>query len=192
MYRVNSLFSIVPFRYLIGPILSLLVLFVLPVIAWQLEIAGRALQTQYREVQLENTRWQRYLTLLSNTPMSPLVKSDNRTSLEVALREAAQSLQIQPEVQIDVFTVAPTEELQVDDDLSTTIQPLRIAFEATLHHAPALLNILGRLATVADWRVTEVRGCAMQRLASEPRLATACTIDIYHWSWKSEPNRENN
>ncbi|MEE9336191.1 MAG: hypothetical protein V3U65_19050 [Granulosicoccaceae bacterium] len=192
MHPVKSLLLIVPFRYLMGPFLLLLVLIGLPLFAWQVDIAGRQIQSLYREVQLENTRWQRYLNLLSNAPMQQFANSGSRTALEVALREAAQSLQIQPEVQIDAFTVVPTETLDVDDDLGSSIEPIRIGFEATLLHAPALLEIFGRLATVAGWRVMEVRGCAMQRLASEPRLATACTIDIYHWSWTDNINMETN
>ena len=192
MYRVKSIFYKVPIRYLIGPLFSLLVLFGLPMLAWQLDVAGRNIQSHYREVKLENTHWQRYLNLLSNAPMTQLAKSNDRVSLEVALREAALSLQIQPEVQIDVFTVEPTQALEVDDELGSPIRPIRIGFEATLLHAPALLEILGRFVEVADWRVTEVRGCAMQRLASESRLATACTIDIYHWSWTANTDTEIN
>ena len=192
MYQVKAIWCAVPFRYWVGPVLSLLMLLGLPVGAWQLNNVGQELEVRYREVQLENTRWQRYLTLLSNAPMAQLSESSNRTSLEVALREAAQSLQMQLEVQIDVFTVLPTEALEPDDDLASPIKPIRIGIEATLLHAPALLDILGRLATIAGWRVMEVRGCAMQRLASEPRLATACTIDIYHWSWTSNINMEIN
>jgi len=192
MYQVKPPFYQVPIRYLIGPSFSILVLLGLPLLAWQLDMVGLRIQSHYREVKLENTRWQRYLNLLSDAPMTQLAKSNDRVSLEVALREAALSLQIQPEVQIDVFTVAPTEALDVDDGLGNPIKPIRIGFEATLQHAPALLDILGRLVEVADWRVTEVRGCAMQRLASETRIATACTIDIYHWSWTANTDTEIN
>ena len=182
----------IPIRYMIGPLLPLLVLLGMPLLEWQLEIEGQRVQNHYRQTQLENTRWQRYLNLLSSAPMEQLAKSDSRTSLEVALREAAQLLQLQSDVQIDVFTVAPGEAIEVDDDLGGSVQPIRIGFEATLLHAPALLKILGQLAEVAGWRVTEVRGCAMQRLTSEPRIVAACAIDIYHWSWTTTNSTETN
>ncbi len=190
MYRVKSIISEVPTRYLLGPLISLFVLFGLPMFVWQLELIGRSMQSDYREVKLTNTHWERYLSLLSKAPMAQLANTSDRVSLEVELREAALSLQIQSEVQIDVFTVASAESLEVDDELDSSIKPIRIGFEATLLHAPALLNILGRFEEVAGWRVAEVRGCAMQRLVSEPRIATACTIDIYHWSWTANTDTE--
>ena len=182
----------IPVRSMIGPLVPLLVLLGMPLLGWQLDLEGQRVQSHYRETQLENTQWQRYLNLLSSAPMEQLAKSDSRASLEVALREAAQLMQLQPEMQIDVFTVAPGEAIEVDDDLGGSLKPIRIGFEATLLHAPALLKILGQLADVAGWRVTEVRGCAMQRLTSEPRLAAACAIDIYHWSWTTTNNTEIN
>ncbi len=192
MHQVRAIFTAAPFGYLIGPVLSLLLLFGLPVFAWKIELLGQELQGLSREVQLENVRWQQYLNLLSNAPIVQLSKSTNRTTLEVALREVAQSLQARREVQIDAFAVLPTDTLEIEDELGSLIKPIRISIEATLQDAPALLTILERFALVAGWRVMEVRGCAMQRLASEPRLATACTIDIYHWSWTTNADTEIN
>jgi len=174
-----------PWRYAIAPLLLVICLIVLPVLAWQINMAGLAIQNGYRAAQLDHSRWQRYLALLSKAPMQSLAGSSNRTDFEVALREVAQSLQQQAAIQIDSFVVAPGDELVVEDELGTPITPTTVRFEATLNHAPALLTILSELEAVAQWRVMEVRGCAMQRLASEPRLATACSIDIYHWSWKA-------
>ena len=190
MYRLKSLITATPMLYWVGPLVPLAVLLLMPLLVWQLGVEEQRVQSLHRQTQLENTRWQRYLKLLSNAPMEQLVKSNSRTSLEVALHESAQLLQALPEVQIDVFTVVPGEAIDVDDDLGGKIKPIRIVFEATILHAPTLLNILGQFVEVAGWRVAEVRGCAVQRLTSEPRLATACAIDIYHWSWTSINNTD--
>jgi len=185
MLQVRQKLSAVPWRYVIAPLLSAFLLISLPVLAWRVNLAGLAIENNHRVAQLEHSRWQRYLALLSKASMQSLESSSNRTDFEVALREAAQSLQLQAAIQIDSFFVSLGDELLVDDSLGAPITPTTVSFEATLNHAPALLTILSEIEAVAQWRVMEVRGCAMQRLVSEPRLATACSIDIYHWSWKA-------
>jgi len=188
MSVVKALFYAIPFRYWCWPSLLLLVLMLLPVITWQLDQTSQQLQIMHRNVQMENTQWQRYLRLLSAAPLAQLFEANNRTSLEVALRESAQSLQVIQEVQIDSFQVVSAESFSVDDELGELIKPIQITIEATLHHAPALLTILSRISQVAGWRVTEVRGCAMQRLESE--IVVACSIDIHHWSWVTHSKKD--
>jgi len=191
MSLVRAMFDAVPIRYWCGPVLLLFLLMSLPIVVWQLDQTSRQLQTDHRNLQLDNTRWQRYVTLLSATRLKPLIQATNRTTFEVALRETAQSLQANPEIQIDSFQVGSTQPYLVDDELGGSITPLQINIEATLLHAPALLTILSQISNVAGWRVAEVRGCAMQRLASEPRIAAACSIDIHHWSWAADSTTEH-
>jgi|GEM_PF-6563705 len=190
MWRVKVSGVVLPWRYVLGPLIMVSMVAALPIVAWQAKVAAQMESNRYRAAQLDNTRWQRYVALLSNAPMQQLISSAQRTAFEVALRETAQALQLQPTIQIDSFDVALGDELLVDDELGSPITPTTVKFEATLNHAPALLTILAELASVAGWRIMEVRGCAMQRLVSELRLAAACSIDIYHWSWKAIDEKE--
>jgi len=172
-----------PATLILLPVLSLMFCVSLPALVWKLEQIDYQTQITLRQVRLENIRWQRNLKLLSDHPVAELLASNSSSSIKVALREAAHHVQSHPSVQLEQYVVKEGESIEIDDDLSQPLHALEIYFEGALVDSTALLLILDHLADISEWRAVEVRACALQRLVSEPRIAVACTIDVYDWSW---------
>lgn len=188
--QVKNLHEKLPLQYLVLPLFSCCCLLASPVLIWKISSFQQTLQKSYQTAQIDYSKSQRHLSLLAGPLLRTVKSSDTNLSLDVALREAAVVLQGIQGVQLDEFTVSEGDPIEVDDDLDLPITSLQVNFEATLHHSPALLHILSYLGDIAGWRVMEIRGCAMQRLLAKPRLAAACSLEFYSWSWSSKIKEE--
>ncbi len=180
-----------PLHYLVVPLCSCSCLLASPLLVWKISSIQQALQKSYQAAQIDYLKTQRNLSLLAGPLLNEIDASDTSLSFDIALREAAAVLQGKHGVQIDEFTVTESGQFEVDD-MDLPITSLQVHFEATLHHSPALLHILSYLAEMSGWRVMEIRGCAMQRLVAEPRLAAACSLEFYSWAWPSKLQRGSN
>lgn len=187
--QAKNLHQQIPLQYLMVPLFTGFLLLASPLLVWKLNSMEQRLQLDFRAAQVESRTVQRNLLLLSASPFAKIDMSDSNLSFDVALREATDVLKRKQGVKLDDFTVTESELIEVDD-LVSPMTSVQVKFEATLHHAPALLDILSHLAEISGWRVMEVRACALQRLLAEPRLAAACSLEIHSWEWTENRERE--